>query len=139
MEKSVSIGVQIAACVLLAAYLWSLYALYQRIDTPTEVQWSRFMSLFTSLEAIAFAAAGALFGTHVQKERVAKAEEGKETAKTLAMMVEKSSTDMAPIFEHSAFDTIRAQASINTTRDEARSTHEKMRKLARDILLDRYT
>jgi hypothetical protein len=39
-----------------------------------EPRWSRLVYLFGSVEAIAFAAVGAFFGTQVQRERVADAE-----------------------------------------------------------------
>lgn len=43
-------------------------------DVGNEVTWTRLAWLFTSVEAIAFAAAGALFGAKVHRERAEKAE-----------------------------------------------------------------
>jgi hypothetical protein len=58
-----------ALCVWIAAtvmmLLWS--------DSP-DPQWTRLTFVFSSVEAIAFAAAGALFGVSVQRERVQSAE-----------------------------------------------------------------
>jgi len=73
-----------------------------------EIIWSRLVFLLGSIEAVAFAAAGALFGTQVQRERVkdakmseAKAKEEAEASKdgelkgvTLAATV-RAEADMA--------------------------------------------
>lgn len=45
-----------------------------------ELQWSRLTWLFGSVQAIAFAGAGALFGTVVQKDRADQAEKRAESA-----------------------------------------------------------
>src|SRR5262245_3036664 len=44
----------------------------------TDLRWTRLSYVFGSVEAIAFAAAGALFGVTVQREQVKKAEEKAE-------------------------------------------------------------
>lgn len=62
-----TMGIWIAFVVLML--LWS--------DTP-DLQWTRLTFVFSSVEAIAFAAAGALFGATVQRERVKSAEERAE-------------------------------------------------------------
>jgi hypothetical protein len=61
---ALAIGIWIAFTVMLL--LWS--------DSP-DLQWTRLTFVFSSVEAIAFAAAGALFGVSVQRERVKSAEE----------------------------------------------------------------
>jgi hypothetical protein len=43
-------------------------------DTANEVRWTRMAWLFSSVEAIAFGAAGALFGASIQRQRAEKAE-----------------------------------------------------------------
>lgn len=48
--------------------------------TLTEVVWARATWAFGAIEAIAFAAAGFLFGKEVNRERADKAEEGKKKA-----------------------------------------------------------
>ena len=65
--------VRIAAIVLLlfaALVGWVLSVAAGSSDTT----WSRVMAIFTGVEAIAFAAAGAIFGTTVQAGRAASAE-----------------------------------------------------------------
>jgi hypothetical protein len=59
------------ALVALAAF--TIYMIVQA-DTDSEVTWSRLAWLFSSVEAIAFAAAGALFGARVHRERAERAE-----------------------------------------------------------------
>lgn len=49
-----------------------------------EVRWNRMTFLYGTVEALVFAAAGALFGTQVQRERVVKAEERAEDAEKKA-------------------------------------------------------
>lgn len=64
---TVAIGIWIAFVVMML--LWS--------NSP-DLQWTRLTFVFSSVEAIAFAAAGALFGVTVQRERVKSAEERAE-------------------------------------------------------------
>ena len=45
-----------------------------------DIEWSRLLTVLSSLEAVAFAAAGALFGTTVQKRRVQEAQEQAQKA-----------------------------------------------------------
>jgi hypothetical protein len=59
----------------------------------TELQWARLGSVLGSLEAVAFAAAGALFGTTIQKQRVADANERAGKAEDRAARAEKTSTE----------------------------------------------
>ena len=67
-------GIALAtALVVLAAFtafVW--YMITHR--SVQEVAWSRMAWLFSSVEAIAFGAAGALFGSGVQRQRAEKAE-----------------------------------------------------------------
>lgn len=59
----------VAAVIVLAA--WLVLLTYMAFHTgTTEMQWARLGSVLGSLEAVAFAAAGAIFGTAVQKQRV---------------------------------------------------------------------
>jgi hypothetical protein len=44
-----------------------------------ETEWARLAWVFASVEAIAFGAAGALFGSSIQRERAEKAEEAAST------------------------------------------------------------
>jgi hypothetical protein len=51
----------------------------------TEVTWSRLLVVLGSVEAVAFAAAGALFGTAVQRQRVEAAESRADANETAAV------------------------------------------------------
>lgn len=62
--------VAIAAIVLWAVFVVVMFLL----SDSNETQWTRVVYIFGSVEAIAFAAAGALFGITVQRERVERAE-----------------------------------------------------------------
>lgn len=82
----------IVALVLIGAYLLSVYVLWPRVGATTpETEWLRLVDLRGGLEALAFAAAGALLGTTVQRQatnqaekRADKNEKGADAAKELA-------------------------------------------------------
>ena len=61
---------------LLALILWAAFVVVMvaRANTATEVFWSRLAFLFASVEAVAFAAGGAVWGASIQRERAEKAE-----------------------------------------------------------------
>lgn len=69
-----------AALILIAAWLAFLGVLALNTDA-TELTWTRLFSVLTSLEAVVFAAAGALFGTTVQRQRVEDARQEASDAK----------------------------------------------------------
>ncbi len=63
----------VAGIVVLA--LFSVLVTYMILQTDTEDErWTRLVFLFGAVEAIVFAAAGAIFGTQVQRARVENAE-----------------------------------------------------------------
>ncbi len=64
----------VLAIVMLA--LWAVMAaiLVFRAGDSTEVTWARYAYIFASVEAVAFAAGGALWGNSIQRERAEKAE-----------------------------------------------------------------
>ena len=68
-------GVPLAVAVV-ALLVWAgfIIVMITQADSP-EAHWTRLAYVFGSVEAIAFAAAGAVFGVTVQRERVEKAEE----------------------------------------------------------------
>ena len=68
-------GLALIAAVssLVALGVFTAYMISQA-DLGNEVTWTRLAWLFTSVEAIAFAAAGALFGAQIHRERAEKAE-----------------------------------------------------------------
>ena len=68
-------GVPVAvAAVAIGIWIAFVVVMLLRTDAP-DLQWTRLTFVFSSVEAIAFAAAGALFGVTVQQERVRNAEE----------------------------------------------------------------
>ena len=64
------------AAALVALLAFAVFTAYMilRADDEGEVTWTRLAWLFSSVEAIAFGAAGALFGATVQRERAENAE-----------------------------------------------------------------
>jgi hypothetical protein len=64
----------IAALVALVAFAVFTAYMIGKADDENEVTWTRLAWLFSSVEAIAFGAAGALFGASVQRERAENAE-----------------------------------------------------------------
>jgi hypothetical protein len=76
-----------AALIVLTA--WLVLVLWLAFHTGAdEQQWARLNSVLGSLEAVAFAAAGALFGTTVQKQRVQDSKEQAERAEGRAAAAE---------------------------------------------------
>jgi hypothetical protein len=60
--------------------IWAVFlGVMLRATDTDDVQWARMTFVFASVEAVAFAAAGAIFGVTVQRERVKSAEEKAET------------------------------------------------------------
>jgi hypothetical protein len=72
--RSLTTPAVIAALLALGALAAFTIYMVTEADTGSEVTWSRLAWLFSSVEAIAFAAAGALFGARVHRERAEKAE-----------------------------------------------------------------
>lgn len=64
----------IAALILIGVYVAFLVALWGEAEAG-ELTWARHAILFNGLEALAFAAVGALLGTTVQRQVTKKAEE----------------------------------------------------------------
>lgn len=79
--SGVALGVAVVALVAFAAFVWFMILQRGAEETP----WTRLAWLFASVEAIAFAAAGALFGSSVQRqqtEREKKRADNNEEAAT---------------------------------------------------------
>jgi len=74
----VPLGVAVAAVCLWVGFV---VVMLMSSNSP-DLQWTRMTFVFSSVEAIAFAAAGALFGVSVQRERVQQAEERAEANAT---------------------------------------------------------
>ena len=60
----------------IALILWFIFTAFMitKANTGNEVQWARLAYLFASVEAVAFAAAGALWGTTINRQRAEEAE-----------------------------------------------------------------
>ena len=63
----------VAALVVLVAFAGFVAFLIGQVSAD-ETEWTRLAWIFASVEAIAFGAAGALFGSSIQRERAEKAE-----------------------------------------------------------------
>ena len=64
-----------AAVAVLVAFGGLVIWVLSRADTTNEIVWQREIYIYGSVEALVFAAAGALFGVQVKREQVAKAEQ----------------------------------------------------------------
>jgi hypothetical protein len=64
----------VVAILVLAAFAGFVAFLVGQVGED-ETEWARLAFVFASVEAIAFGAAGALFGSSIQRERAEKAEE----------------------------------------------------------------
>ena len=60
----------------LALGIWAVLAIVMMVASfsTTEIEWSRLIWVFSSIEAVAFAAAGVLFGTTVNRQRAEQAD-----------------------------------------------------------------
>ncbi len=61
---------------MIALLLWAAFVVFMIYGSGSyaEIQWTRLAFLFTSVEAVAFAAGGAMWGNSIQRERAEKAE-----------------------------------------------------------------
>jgi hypothetical protein len=62
---------------VLALVLWAAFVVVMlfRANTASDLLWTRLAFLFASVEAVAFAAGGAMWGASIQRERAEKAEQ----------------------------------------------------------------
>jgi len=93
-SKGVHGAALVAALVLIAVWLAMLGWMVSR-TTVADLEWTRLLVILGSLEAVAFAAAGALFGTTIQRHRVDDAKERAEKADARASQAEKNSMENA--------------------------------------------
>ena len=114
----------IAALIVLAVWLALLMWLMLRTDA-SEVVWARLFAVLGSLEAVAFAAAGALFGTTIQRQRVRDAQQQAEKAEERATKSEENSAENAQMAANG-----RALATAVKTRMQARSSDSGVERLS---------
>jgi hypothetical protein len=64
------------AAAIIALVLWAIFVALMAFQagTENELLWTRLAFLFASVEAVAFAAGGAMWGNSIQRERAEKAE-----------------------------------------------------------------
>jgi hypothetical protein len=71
---------------LLGLVLWAAFVIIMtvRAGSANDLLWARLAFLFASVEAVAFAAGGALWGASIQRDRAEKAETAAERNSTAA-------------------------------------------------------
>lgn len=69
-----STPVMILAVLILIGFTFVFYKMYVLAETEEAQWWERRMALYGTVEALAFTAAGYLFGKEVHREQAAKAE-----------------------------------------------------------------
>jgi hypothetical protein len=124
----------IIACVVLAAFtafVW--YMITQHSDA--EIAWSRLAWLFSSVEAIAFGAAGAVFGSNIQRGRAEKAESAAErnaddAAKGRALAASIKADDPGKPTAGSGLESLGPTRQTGTTADNLAARHAA---LAREL------
>ena len=82
MSRLPTIGYVIGG-VLIVAYLVGLFVQFNSLGA-SDLEWARRTELLGGLEALAFAAAGAILGTTVQRQVTEKAEDRAERAEAVA-------------------------------------------------------
>lgn len=82
------------ACVALTGFGVLIIALLYLLELP-ENQWSRALFLLNGVEAVAFAAAGYLFGREINRGRAENAEELAESEAKRAKQIEKNGQALA--------------------------------------------
>jgi len=70
----------IVAIIILLAFAWLYVYMIRQLDSA-ETYWTRALYLFGAVQALAFAAAGYLFGKDVSREQTTKAEKQADDAK----------------------------------------------------------
>jgi hypothetical protein len=115
----------VVALVILVAFMgFTIHLLWVRKDP--EVHWARAVYLFQGVEALAFAAAGFLFGREVHRERAERAEERAETAKQEAAGAKESAARSDARGRALAHDIqVRAAAATRAPLDAAVDTRRR--------------
>ncbi len=108
----------VVAIAILAAWLGMLGLLTYR-TSATEVEWARMFAVLGSLEAVAFAAAGALFGTSIQRQRVAEARERAVVAEGRASEAERTAAvkTQAAANGKALASAVKAHAQVASSRE----------------------
>jgi hypothetical protein len=80
----------VIAIIVIGAYLLAIWVLWPRAANTPEIEWLRLVDLRGGLEALAFAAAGALFGTTVQRQATKQAEKNADQERQRANANERA-------------------------------------------------
>src|SRR3989442_61037 len=112
----------VVALAALAGFAWFVIYMLQ-LSSATEVAWARAVYVFGGVEAIAFAAAGFLFGREVHRERAEQAEkradqseQGAANGRSLAEVIRAKRTAFAaktPVLGASSPAQQTAQAELD--------------------------
>ena len=124
-RKLTTVGTYMALILLVA---WLVLLTVMAFHTSaSEMEWARWGSVLGSLEAVVFAAAGALFGTTVQKQRVQDANQRAEDAVAASKRNEKAVT-IGLMLAKGVKDRAAALANVNSP--------EKIREFNKPVELD---
>jgi uncharacterized membrane protein YsdA (DUF1294 family) len=110
--------------VAFIAFVW--YMITQR--SVAETAWSRLAWLFSSVEAIAFGAAGALFGSSIQRQRAEKAEAAAErnadaAAKGQALAASIKADDPGTVAGRSGLERLGATGQAGKAAEDMAARH----------------
>jgi hypothetical protein len=133
----------IAALVLVAAWLAMLGWMVFRTTVP-DLEWTRLLVILGSLEAVAFAAAGALFGTTIQRRRIEDAKEREVKADERASNAEKTSVNNAQAAANGralatavkARRNFRADSGVERVSTQQQETYDELLTLAERLFPD---
>ncbi|WP_370948825.1 hypothetical protein AB5J62_15060 [Amycolatopsis sp. cg5] len=123
-----------------ALAIWLLFSIYllTMAGSSTDLTWTRLAWVFGSVEAVAFTAAGALFGTAVQRDRADKAESRADSAEDKAELHRDDATKGRALAASLQADTIaqgalKSLAPGQSSQDDVRRRHAD---LARSLFGD---
>lgn len=110
----------VIAAVVITAWLSVLGFMLTRIEDEGELVWTRLGVVLGSIEAVAFAAAGALFGVTVQKQRVEDANKRADKHEDAAM---KGKALATAIRAHVSSSAANSDSQPDTVRHEQLPAH----------------
>jgi hypothetical protein len=110
----------IIAIVALVCFAGAVGFMFSVVVTDDEKQWARYTYVYAGIEAVAFAAAGFLFGREVHRERAEKAESRATDAEHRATDA-KTQAAGAETKGRAVADFLEQKASAAPTRGEAYS------------------
>jgi hypothetical protein len=131
------------AAAFVALFLWTVFTGFMVLKsddkTTSEIHWTRLAWLFSSVEAVAFGAGGAVFGSSIQRERAEKAEqqaEGNKDEATKGRALAESLKAEAPAVSASEQQTPLRGLTPADPEAAARSVIERHARLARTLFPD---